>query len=87
MLNEVILMLKSVEGIYRDGKIELVEMPEGINEARVIVDLVTGTEVGGPYPDDSWPSTARELHKSSSRKRSTFNVQRSTFDGRERPLI
>ena len=33
-------MLKSVEGIYRDGKIELVEMPEGIDEARVIVTFM-----------------------------------------------
>ncbi|MFL6215846.1 MAG: hypothetical protein ACJ74J_18325 [Blastocatellia bacterium] len=33
-------MLKSVEGIYRDGKIELVEMPEDIDEARVIVTFM-----------------------------------------------
>lgn len=30
-------MLKSVEGIYRDGKVELLETPEDLEEARVIV--------------------------------------------------
>jgi hypothetical protein len=30
-------MLKCVEGIYRDGKVELLETPEGVSEARVIV--------------------------------------------------
>jgi hypothetical protein len=30
-------MLKAVEGIYRSGKVELLETPEGVSEARVIV--------------------------------------------------
>jgi hypothetical protein len=34
------MMLKSVEGIYRDGRIELLEMPEGIDEARVIITFL-----------------------------------------------
>jgi len=33
-------MLKSVEGIYRDGKIELLEEPDGVNEARVIITFL-----------------------------------------------
>ncbi|MGA9772539.1 MAG: hypothetical protein WBV94_26130 [Blastocatellia bacterium] len=33
-------MLKSVEGIYRDGKIELSELPDDIGEARVIVTFL-----------------------------------------------
>lgn len=33
-------MLKSIEGIYRDGRIQLLEEPEGVNEARVIVTFV-----------------------------------------------
>lgn len=33
-------MLKSVEGIYRDGKVELLESPEGIDEAKVIVTFL-----------------------------------------------
>jgi hypothetical protein len=38
-------MLKSVEGIYRDGKIELLEpAPEGA-AARVIVTFLPGTAV------------------------------------------
>lgn len=34
-------MLKSVEGVYRDGKIELTEVPEDVrNDARVIVTFL-----------------------------------------------
>ena len=33
-------MLKSVEGIYRDGKVELEEMPDDISESRVIVTFL-----------------------------------------------
>ena len=33
-------MLKSVEGIYRDGKVELWETPEDLDEARVIVTFL-----------------------------------------------
>jgi hypothetical protein len=38
-------MLKSVEGIYRDGRVELLEMPEGIDEARVIVTFIPAGHV------------------------------------------
>lgn len=38
-------MLKSVEGIYRDGRVELLEMPEGIDEARVIVTFIPAGKV------------------------------------------
>jgi hypothetical protein len=33
-------LLKSVEGIYRDGKVELLETPDDIEEARVIVTFL-----------------------------------------------
>ena len=33
-------MLHSVEGVYRDGKVELLETPEGLGEARVIVTFL-----------------------------------------------
>ena len=33
-------MLKAIEGIYKNGKVELVEMPEGISESRVIVTFL-----------------------------------------------
>jgi hypothetical protein len=33
-------MLQSFEGIYRNGKIELLEMPTGIDTARVIVTFI-----------------------------------------------
>ena len=37
-------MLQTVEGIYRDGKIELLEQPAEVSEARVIVTFI-GAEV------------------------------------------
>lgn len=33
-------MLNTVEGIYRDGKIELLETPPNLREARVIVTFL-----------------------------------------------
>jgi hypothetical protein len=33
-------MLKTIEGIYRDGKIDLAESPEGVNGAKVIVTFL-----------------------------------------------
>lgn len=36
-------MLKTVEGIYRDGKVELLETPGKIEEARVIVTFMPTT--------------------------------------------
>ena len=32
--------LKTVEGVFRDGKIELTEVPEDVQEARVIVTFL-----------------------------------------------
>jgi hypothetical protein len=33
-------MLRSIEGVYKDGKVELTEIPEGISESRVIVTFL-----------------------------------------------
>jgi hypothetical protein len=33
-------MLKSVEGVYRDGEVELLERSDGIDEAQVIVTFL-----------------------------------------------
>ena len=34
-------MLKSIEGVYRDGKVELAELPAGVrDETRVIVTFL-----------------------------------------------
>jgi hypothetical protein len=38
-------MLTTVEGIFRDGHVELREMPENIQEARVIVTFLGATHV------------------------------------------
>jgi hypothetical protein len=39
-------MLKSVEGVYRDGKIELTELPEDVREeARVIVTFLETSHI------------------------------------------
>jgi hypothetical protein len=34
-------MLKTVEGVYRDGKVELSEIPPDIKESRVIVTFLS----------------------------------------------
>lgn len=36
-------MLTSVEGIYKDGEVEIWERPEGLREARVIVTFLPAT--------------------------------------------
>jgi hypothetical protein len=36
-------MLTAVEGIYKDGEVELLERPEGLREARVIVTFLPST--------------------------------------------
>ncbi len=40
-------MLTTVEGVYRNGKVDLLEQPVGVAEARVIV-----TFLAGPGPVD-----------------------------------
>jgi hypothetical protein len=34
-------VLQAIEGIYKDGKVELTERPEGISEGRVIVTFLS----------------------------------------------
>lgn len=34
-------MLKTVEGVYKDGKVELSATPENVSQARVIVTFLT----------------------------------------------
>jgi hypothetical protein len=36
-------VLTSVEGIYRNGEVELLERPEGLGESRVIVTFLPAT--------------------------------------------
>jgi uncharacterized membrane-anchored protein len=36
-------MLRSVEGVYRDGKVELLETPDNVDGARVIVTFLSRT--------------------------------------------
>jgi hypothetical protein len=38
-------MSKTVEGIYRDGKVELLETPPDVEEARVVVTFLTEDSV------------------------------------------
>ncbi|MBV6627972.1 MAG: hypothetical protein KI793_34490 [Rivularia sp. (in: Bacteria)] len=38
-------MLKSVEGIYKDGKIELSELPSDVTQSRVIVTFLASKPV------------------------------------------
>lgn len=39
-------VLTAVEGIYKDGEVELLEQPEGLREARVIVTFLPLTPAG-----------------------------------------
>lgn len=39
-------VLSAVEGIYRDGEVELLERPEGLHEARVIVTFLPAAPSG-----------------------------------------
>jgi hypothetical protein len=43
-------MIQTVEGVFRNGKIELLEEPKNIHEARVIVTFLSDVmaPVGGP---------------------------------------
>jgi hypothetical protein len=34
-------VLQAIEGIYKDGKVELTERPQGISEGRVIVTFLS----------------------------------------------
>ena len=44
-------MLKSVEGVYRDGRIELTELPGDVrDETRVIVTFLLAEEAQGIEP-------------------------------------
>ena len=50
-------MLKSVEGIYRDGKVELLEAPPDVRNSRVIVTFLPPSESRSQPPQ----FTAQEL--------------------------
>ncbi len=42
-------MLQAIEGIYKNGTIELLETPQGVAESRVIVTFL-GDELAAPNP-------------------------------------
>ena len=46
-------MLTAVEGIYRDGEVELMERPEGLREARVIVTFLPSAPAGPSHQETS----------------------------------
>ena len=57
------MTLTAVEGIFKDGRIELRETPENIREARVIVTFLANEEVANEVADLTSPSTLMErLH-------------------------
>jgi hypothetical protein len=41
-------MLKTVQGIYRNGKVELLETPQGISESKVSVTFLPPESVNAP---------------------------------------
>ena len=40
-------MLTTIEGVYKDGRIELTETPEGVEERRVLVTFLEGGTANG----------------------------------------
>jgi hypothetical protein len=46
-----IKVLTAVEGIYKDGEVELLERPEGLREARVIVTFLPLASIESPQED------------------------------------
>lgn len=44
-------MLRCVEGIYREGQVELLEAPEDVRESRVIVTFLPAETATGRRPD------------------------------------
>jgi len=53
-------MLQSIEGVYRDGKVELLEKPPEVNEARVIVTFLPAGKTP-PKPPAFTPHELAEL--------------------------
>ena len=55
-------MLTTVEGVFRDGRIELREAPPRVEEARVIVTFLPGpSESGGASPRSTSEANRRML--------------------------
>ena len=54
-------MLKSVEGIYRDGRIELLEPAPAATEARVIVTFLADPSPGNSSPEGPVNLAARGI--------------------------
>jgi hypothetical protein len=53
-------MIQTVEGVFRNGKVELLETPQGIQDARVIVTFLPATL--GPVQDpDLTPEEEADL--------------------------
>lgn len=60
-------MLKSVEGIFRNGKVELLEAPTGVEEARVVVTFLPAdapVELAERGIDEAWAADLRGRLKS-----------------------
>jgi hypothetical protein len=53
-------MLTSVQGVYRDGKIELLEKPPDVKEAQVIVTFMPAAN-SRPVPPKFTPEELAEL--------------------------
>ena len=52
----------TIEGVYRDGKVELAERPEGVGEsARVLVVFLPPPAQPGPTPEDLRREAGRRL--------------------------
>lgn len=54
------MALLTIEGVYREGSIELCEVPAGVREARVMVVFLPANGAKGP---SIGPDSLRERHR------------------------
>jgi hypothetical protein len=53
------MALYAVEGVYRDGKVELTETPAGVEEARVMVVFLPASSAGATETPPAGSEAAR----------------------------
>lgn len=70
-------MMQAVKGIYRDGKVELLEAPTGITEGEVIVTFVRLIEEGAD------PTQTAEESKPTNQRSKMMRLGMFSDSGRE----
>lgn len=74
ILTAVMSMVKYVQGVYKDGRIELEHPPESIEEARVIVAFLTDADGQQPSPKEVEAAVAEQMSAVAPTRRATVTV-------------